>query len=156
MSHPMFDYPMAIATSRDVAAVRSALGPLVEGAAAELGVPSGVLSASVSELTSPVSAEIYSELLGVPATARVTFYVDNKATDRDDYVTAYPALGLAAIRLSEAIDAEACLTFQLDRIVMRRREGRIELLDWWSWWDAAEAAGRLPAGAVRTSEGGRL
>ncbi|MBX9245986.1 hypothetical protein ICW40_14350 [Actinotalea ferrariae] len=152
----MLDYPTAIATTRDPSAIRSELSTAVVRATAELAVPEDVLSAAVSELTSPVSAELYSDLLGMPATCRVTFHVDNKATGDDTYLAAYPAMGLAAIRLGEVLDAEMCLTFQLDRVVMRRRGGSVVLYDWFRWWSSPELAPRLARNSTMTSDDGRI
>lgn len=152
----MLDYPMAVATRHDLATVRDELADVVRDVVASFAVPEAVLSASARALTSPVSAQVHADLLGRPATCGVTFWVDNKATDDDGYLAAYPAVAVAAVRLGEALDAETCLTFQLDRVVMRRRAGRIEVHDWFPWWAEPAVAAALPADHVSTGDPGRL
>lgn len=152
----MFDYPLAVATTRDRVAVEGELWSVLAAARSDFAVSADVLSASVDGLESPISAELYADLLGVPATCRVTFHVDNKAGDGDDHLAAYPALCVAAVRLGEALDADTCLTFQLDRVVMRRRGGTLELFDWFRQWAEPEVLARLPQPYVVTAADGRL
>ncbi len=147
---------MPIATRCGTAHVRRLLDVLLAELSAELAVPRGVLSGSVGDVASPVSAGLYAELLGTPATCRVILHVDNKATDDDGYFAAYPALAVAAVRLSDAVDAEACLTYELDRVVMRRRGGRLELFDWFRPWGDPAVLERVPRPFVVTPQDGRL
>lgn len=140
----MLGYSMALGTTVDLTAVRAL-------AAALLGVEdnadgplvSGGLQVLVTPVDEPLASEVYSDLLGLPATARVLMSVDNKVDD-DDYLRANRAMLITAAQLAVQTDAEACLTFQLDHALMRRRSGVLYLYDWCTDWFEPEVQTQLP------------
>lgn len=150
----MLSYPMALATDEPVEVVADVLADV-------LGVPrggvlvAGALEAVVRTLDHPLTVETYSELLGRPASARVVFFVENKI-DMHECREGRRRLATAAAELAVRLDAEACLTFQLDRVVMRRTGGGLVLFSWFPEWSEPAVRGALRGPVSVTDEAGRL
>lgn len=153
----MLDYPMALRTDRPLPAVREEVRTASAALIEALALGPGMLRADVHDVDHPVTAEVYAELLGgAPATCRVMLSVENKTEDEAQYLAARGAMAVLAAQVAHRTDADACLTFQLDRVVMRRRDGRLELLDWFPQWAEPDVLARVPQPYVVTSEDGRL
>lgn len=152
----MLDYPMALRTDLPIDAVRAEVRSRTDALVGSLGLPAGVLSAAVADVDHPVTSEVYAELLGAPATCRVLLSVENKVDDEAVYQAARRAMCVLAAGVAVATDAEACLTFQLDRVVMRRRGGRLELLEWFPEWRDGQVLADLGSPYTVTSEDGHL
>jgi hypothetical protein len=152
----MLDYPMAVSSDHDLAdataCVAQVLG-LPRTTAGTLAV--GALSALVTSVDHPITAQVYRELLGEPATCRVLWSVDNKLAE-PAYLDARRLLAVSAARVSYQLDARTCLTFQLDRVVMRRRGGVLLLNDWFPEWSDAEVLALLPRPFDVVADEGRL
>ncbi|MFS0699369.1 SitI3 family protein [Cellulomonas sp. 179-A 4D5 NHS] len=150
----MIDFPMALAADEPVTVVAQVLADV-------LGVPRGdalavgALGAVVRTLDHPLTVETYDELLGRPATARVLFSVENK-TDGESYREGRRRLATVAAELAVRLDAEACLTFQLDRVVMRRTGGELRLFAWFPEWSEPAVLGALRGPIAVTDEAGHL
>lgn len=147
---------MALAAAASVETVSDVLADVL-GVPRDGALVRGTLRAVVATVEHPVPAETYSELLGRPATARVLFSVENK-TDEAAYREGRLRLAVVAADLAVRLDAEACLTFQLDRVAMRRTGGQLVLVDWFPEWtepdvrSAVEALGP-PSPPTRVTSG---
>ena len=150
----MFNYPMALATDEPVEVVADVLADV-------LGVPRGgalvvgALEAQVRTLDHPITFEVYSEALGRPADVRVLFFVENKTGD-DAWREAKLRLATVAAELAVRLDAEACLTFENERVVMRRTGGGLVLFSWFPQWSDPAVRGALRGPVSVTDEAGRL
>lgn len=150
----MLDFPMALATAAGVDDVRGVLADV-------LGVPRdgdlvrGTLRGLVADVDHPVTAATYGELLGRPAAARVVLSVENK-TDELAYREGRRRLAVVAADLAGRLDAEACLTFQLDRVVMRRTGGELVLYSWFPEWADPDVRASITAPVRVTDEPGDL
>lgn len=152
----MFGYEMGVSTGCSVDQVRAFVSTILGVPTRDDGsVVSGALRGTVSEVDHPVGKEVYADLLGVPATASVYLGVDNKVDDTD-YLRADRAMLITAAQLAVQTDSEACLTLQLDRVLMRRTSGVLYLYDWYTQWlDTAVQRG-LPSAYTMTADSGRL
>ena len=134
-----------------VAAVAEVLDAPVSGAT----VVSDGLQALVATVEHPVTAETYAEILGMPATCRVLWSVENK-TGEEVFTQGRRRLAVAAAQLAVRLDAEACLTFELEKVVMRRRGGVLTLHSWFPEWSEATVQAALPQPFELTDDAGRL
>lgn len=151
----MLHYPMAIRSTTSSSELDSTLS-VVLGAPSENGaVTLDAITAKVREIDHPITREICAELLGREATAEVDWWIDNKAGDAP-YGDARRRLALAAPAVATQIDAEACLTYQLDQVVMRRRAGVLVLYSWFPEWHDPEIQAALPGPWEMTEDPGRL
>lgn len=151
----MLDYPMAIRATASSAEIQQALSGVLNAPSEDGKVARGALTAGVRELQHPITQDVYAELLGFPATVGVTWWIDNKTGDQA-YGDARTRLALAAPAVATQIDAEACLTHQLDRVVMRRRAGVLVLYSWFPEWHDPEIQAALPGPWEMTEDPGRL
>lgn len=150
----MLSYPMALRSQHPLDEVEQA-------ARGVLGVPShdgepvaGALRVAVRDVDHPVTAEVYRDLLGEPASCRVLWYVENKG-DEEAYGTARRLMAVSAAELARRLDAEATLTFQLDRVVMRRQRGSLSLYRWFPEWQDPDVQSALREPFVLTDDDGR-
>lgn len=150
----MLSYPMALATDATVEMVRQALADVME-VPRDGALVRGALRALVADVAHPITAEVYADLLGRPATARVLFSVENKESE-EAYSEGRRRLAVVAATLAELLDAEACLTFQQDRVVMRRTGGELVLFDWFPEWTEPGLREALPGTVRVTGEDGNF
>lgn len=152
----MLDYPMAVRSAQDIPQVRARLGQILGVVVPADGVlVQGALAARVVDVEHPVTTETYGDLLGTPATCRVLWSVENKL-DEAAYQEGRRRMAVCATVLADQLDAEVCLTFQLDRVVMRRQGGVLDLLDWFPEWSDAEVLAQVPRPCRVVSDEGRL
>lgn len=125
---------MGLGTTVDVPGLRALVGSIlgVENGP-QSAMTSGALSVRVSPIDHPISMETYSALLAGPATAIVSMGVENKGEEAA-YHEAKGTMLVTAARLAVQADAEACMTFQLDKALMRRRSGELCVYDWYTDW----------------------
>lgn len=150
----MLDFPMALATDQPVPVVGEVLADVM-GVPRDGALVRGALSAVVATVDHPVTAQTYGELLGRPATVRVLFSVENKG-EEGAYRDGRRRLAVVAAELAVRLEAEACLTFQLDRVVMRRTGGELVLYDWFPEWSEVEVRDAVPSPVRMTDESGDL
>lgn len=152
----MFSYDMGMSTGRSVAQIRALVSTVLGVSTRDDGsAVSGALRITVSEVDHRVGKEVYADLLGVPATASVYLGVDNKVDDAD-YLRADRAMLVTAAQLAVQTDSEACLTLQLDRVLMRRASGVLYLYDWYTRWLDTEVQRGLPSAHTMTADSGLL
>jgi hypothetical protein len=149
----MLHYPMAIRADAAAAELPQVLSEMLDAPVENGDVTRGTLSVNIDDLEHPVSKEVFADILGVPATAGVDWWVDDKARDPAD---ARILLAHTAPAFAARIDAEACLTYQLDQVVMRRRAGVLVLYSWFPEWHDPEIQAALPGPWEMTDDPGLL
>ena len=90
------------------------------------------------------SHEMWLEFLGHPATTVIWYTLDFK-TDWDQYQVAETVMAVSAAQLVERVDAVAVLSFQLDRVYMRRTGGTLYLIaGHFNPWENPDVLAKIP------------
>lgn len=140
----VLNYDMGLRTTCTLPEIRECVAGILDvGLDADGRAIAGGLSVSVWSVDDPPYLQVYTDLLGLPATASVFLAVDNKG-DEGLYIQARKAMAITATQLAVQTDAEACLTFQLDGALMRRRSGVLYLYDGYTDWLEPEVLDQLP------------
>lgn len=151
----MLHYPMAVRTVVSVEDIVGALATLLGTDPVDGRITIGALSVDIDVPDHPVTRSVLDDLLTAPGTCFVDWWIEDKG-DAADYERARLLLARAAPALARELDAEACLTFQLDLALMRRRDGALELFSWFRPWGIAEVQESLEDPWTLVQDDGRL
>jgi hypothetical protein len=150
----MFDYSLALRTSRSAAEVRSFVRSVTGGEPDGDETWVDALAIRVDDVDHPVVAQTLGDLLGMRATTDVWFGIQKNPAEADG--CARELMLTTAARPAEFADAEACLTFQLDRVLVRRVAGELVLYDWVPEWADPVVVAALVGPWTLTSDDGEL